>query len=483
MKKLNMRWMCVKVQRTLFGNIVILSAIVGLYALTMTFAMPPPVWALSGDGTAASPYAVSTGDELDEALTTIAEDYRSVDPEADPAASTVNLSDMHYIRLTDDIDAVTSPTYGNEDEDHPVRVTIEGDGHAIRGTIPSNIPAHEAGTKYTGLRFANRTPWTETDSATGTGRGNHIVLKNLTVSGLYNKENHGGGAFAVFGGKMEVDNCVFSGNAAYGGTNRGGGAILLQHRASVLLVRNSAFINNSATGSGGAIDSSGDQENVTLGENVIIENSTFYGNKSGSASGGGAITYSRARGRITNCTIVGNEATTSGKGGGVYVRDNITGNPSGLGSYGDVVLTNSIVAGNGSDSYTDVDLVNRNDISSYPDNYARIAGDYNLIGTSEPFDTVSFGTNTSMGVNVSALLASGAPKVNSQGTPTIALLYNASDALDKIPLANAPVNDQRGLPRVGLADIGAYELQGVHGGNDDPGTDPGTGSGTESGTG
>ncbi|MDR1886134.1 MAG: right-handed parallel beta-helix repeat-containing protein, partial [Synergistaceae bacterium] len=425
--------------------------------LVAVFLLLPPESseALSGGGTRTNPYLVGNGADLDEALVIIADDYKPVDPNAENQ----NVSDMHYISLTADVDAITSATYGNEDEDHPVRVTIEGNGHIISGDIPDEPPAHAAGNKYTGLRFANRTPFTEA------GRGNHIVLKNLTVRGLYNAETHGGGALAIFGGKLEVENCVFDGNASYG-TSRGGGAILLQHRASLLSIKNSTFVNNTSRGSGGAVDSSGDQDNAeTAGENVVIENSTFYGNKSTEAviettgrdgsitrspQGGGAITYSRALGRITNSTIVGNEAA-SGKGGGVYARWDISGNASGLGTRSDVKLENSIVAGNGSGA--DVDLSDNNPAS------ADVTGSYNVIGTSgAPSGAFS---NTQSGADVSDFLAPGAPKVHAEGaTPTIALLgAPGSPALNKVPLENAPALDQRGRPRVGLADIGAFELQ------------------------
>jgi uncharacterized repeat protein (TIGR02543 family) len=408
----------------------------------LAMAVPGAALALTGDGTESSPYAVATGKDLDEALTVIGEDYyRNSDGQ--------NVSDMHYISLTNDIDAVASATYGNEDEDHPVRVTIEGNGHEIDGTLllPSEPPTHAGGNKYTGLRLANRTPFTEF------GRGNHIVLKNLTVRGLYNAETHGGGAFAIFGGKVEVEGCVFDGNVAFG-TTRGGGAILLQHRASLLSVKNSTFVNNTSVAPGGAIDSSGDQDNAEIpGENVMIENSTFYGNKStredSLTGGGGAIAYSRALGRITNCTVVGNEAANH-KGEGVYARYNISGNPSGLGAKSNIGLFNSIVAGNGSG--TDVDRSNPASATS-----CDVSGSYNVAGTLG--EGVLSGGNSSIGMDVSMFLEAGAPKVNVQGTPTIALLDTAdSPAIDKADPYRAPATDQRGFPRAGAADIGAYEF-------------------------
>ncbi|MDR3166110.1 MAG: hypothetical protein LBU13_11110 [Synergistaceae bacterium] len=393
---------------------------------------------LTGAGTAASPYLVSSGNELDEALNKIAEDFEAVDG--------LNISAMHYIELTKDIDAIASSTYGDEDNDHPVRLTVDGKGYSIKGTLPASAPIHTTGNKYTGFRFANRTPWTETDP--GTGRGNHIVLKNLTVSGLHNAEPHGGGAFAMFGGKFEADNCVFSGNASYaagrdgGEPSRGGGAILLQHPASFLSVKNSAFIKNTAAGAGGAIDSSGEAE-----DSVIIENSTFYGNKSTAAGGGGgAIVYSRALGSITNCTIVGNES--SGMGGGVYARYNLGGRV--IGTASKLTLNNSIVAGNNSSTESDAATDNVLVVS------ADIRGSHNLIGTTS--GNVSLG-DTLTGVTVSHFLASGPPVVNDSGTPTIALLSVAdSPAVDKANEDVAPKTDQRGFTRYGDPDIGAYEL-------------------------
>ncbi|MDR1916105.1 MAG: hypothetical protein LBQ58_05980, partial [Synergistaceae bacterium] len=109
----------------------------------------------AGSGTEQSPYIVTTGTELDEALVAVADDYYQ-------NSEGQNISNMHYITLTADIDAITSATYGAEDDDHPVRVTIEGNGHVIKGVLPDTPPTHAGGNTYTGLRFANRTPFTET---------------------------------------------------------------------------------------------------------------------------------------------------------------------------------------------------------------------------------------------------------------------------------------------------------------------------------
>jgi hypothetical protein len=63
-------------------------------------------------------------------------------------------------------------------------------------------------------------------------------------------------------------------------------------------------------------------------------------------------------------------------------------------------------------------------------------------------------------VKVSEFLASGAPKVNQKGTPTIALLrVSGSPAVNRGSTSLAPTLDQRGFERNGVPDIGAFELQ------------------------
>jgi hypothetical protein len=63
-------------------------------------------------------------------------------------------------------------------------------------------------------------------------------------------------------------------------------------------------------------------------------------------------------------------------------------------------------------------------------------------------------------VKVSEFLASGAPKVNQKGTPTIALLrVSGSPAVNKGSTSLASTHDQRGFERNGVPDIGAFELQ------------------------
>jgi hypothetical protein len=137
----------------------------------------------------------------------------------------------------------------------------------------------------------------------------------------------------------------------------------------------------------------------------------------------------------------------------VYVRWDLSGNPSGLGARSSVVLANSIVVGNGGDSHTDIDLSNYGFPAS-----ADISVSHSILG--KAYDGFTPDETTAAGTAPSDILEAGAPKVNESGTPTIALIRaEDSPAVDRADPSLAPATDQRGLPRSGEPDIGAYELQ------------------------
>ena len=128
-------------------------------------------------------------------------------------------------------------------------------------------------------------------------------------------------------GYFKIVNTLFEGNS---GNN--GGAVYGGH----LDITDSAFINNTATGNGGALAIS-----ITGASNV--KNSTFFGN---SAANGGAIylgsgVSTTVAFTLTNLTIAGNTAT--GHGGGIYALDTSTSNTA---PSFNVMIGNSIILGN-----------------------------------------------------------------------------------------------------------------------------------------
>lgn len=125
-----------------------------------------------------------------------------------------------------------------------------------------------------------------------------------------------GGALYTYSYLTVID-CTFTANEAH---STSGGAIAGSSYGSrpYLTVVNSEFINNTATGSGGAIS-------FGAGE-LIVDNSRFYSNVASNALGngnsnGGAISVSGSTSNISNCEFKYNHVSgnkNNGKGGAVY---------------------------------------------------------------------------------------------------------------------------------------------------------------------
>ncbi|MBO5694730.1 MAG: hypothetical protein J6S98_04960, partial [Lentisphaeria bacterium] len=116
-----------------------------------------------------------------------------------------------------------------------------------------------------------------------------------------------------------ISDCLFEGN-----TGKNGGAIMSEGH---IRLSDSAFIGNTASGSGGAIY-------LSHSRGSYIANSTFYGNTAG-GNGGAVYTTGSATVSYGSVTIAGNYA--GGSGGGIY--SNASGNAV-LG------VANSIILGN-----------------------------------------------------------------------------------------------------------------------------------------
>ena len=135
--------------------------------------------------------------------------------------------------------------------------------------------------------------------------GGGVYLKNSgfvthsTIQGNHAKSG-GGGAFLNYGGMMS--DCVVSGNTE--SWNGGGGASIEGQG----MINNSTFYGNQS-GTGGGIKAGGQM----VGE-VVVNNCLVYDNLS--TGGGGGISGDQAL--IVNCTIVGNEAQDTESGGGGF---------------------------------------------------------------------------------------------------------------------------------------------------------------------
>lgn len=194
------------------------------------------------------------------------------------------------------------------------------------------------------------------------------------------------------------------------------------------------------------------------GGKLILTQSAITGNEDEADGGGGILCLNGTL--VVNNSTISNNSTTAGHGGGIFASNSIVeinsstiagnmvdsdmGRGGGIdNAAGTVTLKNSIVAGNwaswfGSDCY--------GEISS--------AG-YNLIGNNWGcYFLVSSGDQ----LNVDPLLAplEGQPAFYrlQPGSPAISAA-NPSGCLDH--RGELLITDQRGVPRVGRCDIGAYE--------------------------
>lgn len=258
--------------------------------------------------------------------------------------------------------------------------------------------------------------------------GGTVVINGLTFAhGLSSSGAPGGAIQNTNGATLTLNDCTFADNTVtdFGvGVEYGGG--VAQLNAGVLNVNRCTFADNTA-GSGGALGN--------FDGTVVVTNSTFTGN---SAPRGGAIASTSfsvptASLDLRSSTVVGNEATFGGNGGGVTQ----------LGST--VTVTNSIIGGNTSTGTA-----------------PNVSGDfdsqgYNVIG--DAGGATGF-TNGAREDQVGVLdLKVGIFGSHGGQTDTIPLLVG-SVAINKAA-TTAPERDQRGYVREDAADVGAFEFGGT----------------------
>lgn len=239
-------------------------------------------------------------------------------------------------------------------------------------------------------------------------QGATVAISGLTVTG--GNADNGGGIFS-FGSQLTIANCVVAGNVTTG--NAGG----IYNINGTLDLFNSTVSGNSAAVIGGGI-ANGSGASV-----VNVTNSTISGN---SASGGGGI-FTNGAITVRSSTITANSATTEGGGVSNFTFDAVS-------------LGNTIVAGNTAPVAPDF----RDTITSLG---------FNLIGNTN--GTLITGDPTGNLLNQDARLM----PLGIYGGPTLThALMPGSPAINAGTATNAPTTDQRGRPRVGQVDIGAYEF-------------------------
>lgn len=234
-----------------------------------------------------------------------------------------------------------------------------------------------------------------------------------------------------------IEGSVFEGNAVLPGPSGGGAGGALRHGNGPIVLRNSLFVGNSASDSGGAFWSGRDFPGR-------IENVTFIDNSAKSPDGksgeGGALFITDGDFTIVNSTIANNYADFYG-GGIVALNDRVR-------------LFNSLVSGNWAGDGTRIwNQCSRalpggaNSLQS-PSRAQRDGGDYPCAGGIRFAD----------------------PKLGPLGDfggpfRTVALSAD-SPAIDAG--SECPAADARGAARVGSCDIGAFEYGGKVAGAEPP---------------
>ena len=228
-----------------------------------------------------------------------------------------------------------------------------------------------------------------------------VTMTDLTIQG--GRAADGAGIF-VDGGDLTVISSTIQLNAA---DNHGGG---IHNLAGSVTLLNSTVNGNTAVTSGAAIFSQGGTANIT--------NSTVNGN---TAPDGSAIYSDNSDVQILNSTIHQNSAAT---GAGIAHIS------------GSLVLKNTIVSGSSPGTNCSGAVVS---------NGHNLADDTSC-NLTEPSDFPD--VNPLLGL----LADNGGP------TWTHALLFG-SPAIEGGDDAQCPPTDQRGSPRFGVCDIGAYEVE------------------------
>ena len=174
---------------------------------------------------------------------------------------------------------------------------------------------------------------------------------------------------------------------------------------------------------------------ATRAARCLLTNCTVSNNSTESTGGG--LDMESGVTTLTNCTMTGN---TSGDGGsGIYVETQLSSDIP--------TLTNTIVAGN----HFNLDVFGPVDPGS-ANNFIGSGG--GLSGISNGSQGNQIGTP---GSPIDPLLA---PLGNYDGPTFTMALLPSSPAIGGGTSVGAPTTDQRGLPRSGHIDIGAFQSQG-----------------------
>lgn len=319
------------------------------------------------------------------------------------------------------------------------------------------------------------------------GSGDTVTIDGLTITGGAQgiRQSNPDGSLVVSNSTISGNGLILDqqGNPAGYGASLGGG--IGNYAGSLRLVNSTVSGNRADTG--GGIRSQGITEiiNSTIADNRVffagggfqiagpttIINSTISGNRGGSSNSGGIRSGGRYGGgplTIINSTISGNE------GAGIHIfgdnlvlrNSTVTANDTGLqlGNFTTATVSNSIVAGNGTDlvSFSITPFIS--DGHNLIGNGSGISGFVNgvngdQVGNSmNPIDPLLGSLADNGGPTLTHTLLAGSPAINAGNAALRPLdtfdLDGDSNTSELLPV------DQRGLSRVvGPLDIGAVELQ------------------------
>ena len=360
-----------------------------------------------------------------------------------------------------------------------------GDGGALR---------NEGTTEIENCRFI------ENQTAAGFSGGAILSFGSLTLDNSEFVGNKGTGGGAVYprfaAANTFITRCTFRDNQATGGPSNGwGGALLLwdgavvtviasnftnntAHEGGAIHVRQNCrlfengttFSNNSARGSGGAIQNF---------EDAAFARSTFVGN-SAAASGGAISSLPNDKGTtslvLTNLTLTGNSASATGGGVATSGNANVTnvtlsGNSADVGGGASVggsgSITNSTFSGNSATTTGGALYVAFGTATVRNTLFAKGATGGNCrvdtLGGSLGSSSFNLSDDATCGFgsgrdNVNLLLG---PLADNGGGMQTHLPQPGSPAIDNGTSSGAPTIDQRSLKRPqGIAvDVGAVEVQ------------------------
>ena len=276
-----------------------------------------------------------------------------------------------------------------------------------------------------------------------------VTIADLTLTGGFPSTfiptaipDADGGAILATGGSLTIQRLNITGNTAgIFGLNqipRGyGGGIALN--GGTHLFQNSTFSNNLASIYGGGISN--------RSGNLTVVNCTISSNSSVGYGGG---IYNTGNLIVRNATIANNYvykpngSSNLGFGGGIANLET-----------GTVIFNNTIIAGNAVQNTTGNPSANEL-FRYYMSSYTSTGN--NFIGDSEGDSTNTYNLINYQPTDIRDIPPQLAALANSGGTTPTRALLPSSPAINAGNNDNAPATDQRGAPRVGAVDIGAYEF-------------------------